>query len=49
MPKPNPQPKKLPGKNRTEPMVLARSDVEAATGEPLSVANRPKKPSVKKK
>jgi hypothetical protein len=49
MPKPNPQPKKLPGKNPTEPMMLARSVVEDATGECLSVAKRPKKPFVKKK
>jgi hypothetical protein len=36
MPKPNSQPKKLPGKNPTDPMVLARSVIEAAIGEPLT-------------
>lgn len=33
--KTNSQPKKLPGKNPTDPMQLARLVVEAAIGEPL--------------
>jgi hypothetical protein len=44
MPKQKPQPKKLPGKNPTDPMWLAKSVVEAAIGEPLT----PKKSSKKK-
>jgi hypothetical protein len=45
-PKQKPQPKKLPGKNPTDPMVLARSVVESAIGEPLIPR---KKRSVKSK
>jgi len=53
MPKPKPQSKKLTGKNPTDPMVLARSVVEAAIREPLinpaetkSVSKpQPKKPN----
>ena len=49
MPKSKTQPKKLPGKNPTDPMQLARSVVEAAIGEPLTpnkkrkITTRPKK------
>jgi hypothetical protein len=44
MPKPNSQPKKLPGKNTTDPMWLAKSVVEAARREPLTLKkSKPKK------
>jgi hypothetical protein len=42
MPKPKAKKKKLPAKNPSDPMKLARSVVEAAIGEPLTTS-RPKK------
>lgn len=42
MPKPNAKQKKLPAKNPSDPMKLARSVVEPAIGEPLTFA-KPKK------
>jgi len=45
MPKPKSKKQKLPGKNPTDPMWLARSVVEAAIGEPLT----PKKKKARQK
>lgn len=48
-PKAKARPKrKLPGKNPTDPMVLARSVVEAATGESFGTPKKPKYTSVRK-
>lgn len=40
MPKPKAKKKKLPAKNPSDPMKLARSVVEAAIGEPLTSKNK---------